>query len=390
MPIGRLLVFLAVLTSIIGGLHYYFWARLVRDPGLPVVAARTLLGIIVLLAATIPMAMLTMRGGPRAVAVPLSWLAFVWMGMVWLLFASLVGLDLMRGLARLIAPWTGTSVLDDPERRKAVARIVASIAGGAAAIGGIGGVVHALTRLAEKRVPVKIVGLSPKLAGFRIVQVTDIHVGPTIGKDFITEMVRRINALDPDVVAITGDLVDGSVEQLGAACAPLGQIRARHGVFFVTGNHEYYSGADDWCAHLSSMGIKVLRNERVTIERDGVKIDVAGVDDWSAARFGGGHGADLSLALAGRDPQVPVVLLAHQPKAIAEAARLGVALQLSGHTHAGQIFPFNFFVRIDQPYVSGLHAHGPTQIYVSPGTGYWGPPMRLGTTAEITILELNV
>src|SRR5690606_38881361 len=232
-------------------------------------------------------------------------------------------------------------------------------------------------------------GLPSELAGLTIAQLTDIHVGPTIGRAFIEDLVRRTNALEPDVIAITGDLVDGSVAELGEAVRPLGELRARHGVFFVTGNHEYYSGADEWIAFLESIGIRVLRNERVTIEHEGAAIDIAGVDDWEAKQFGNGHGRDLRKALEGRAPERKVVLLAHQPKQIDEAAELGVDLQLSGHTHGGQIVPFNFLVRLQQPYVAGLHDHGPTKLYVSPGTGYWGPPMRLGVAAEITRIELT-
>jgi predicted MPP superfamily phosphohydrolase len=199
-----------------------------------------------------------------------------------------------------------------------------------------------------------------------------------------------VNALEPDVVAITGDLVDGSVRELAGAIAPLAGLRAKHGVFFVTGNHEYYSGATEWIAYLRTLGVRVLRNERVALEVGGATaIDVAGVDDASARRSGvPGHRMDVEGALAGRDPERVLVLLAHQPKAIVKAAAHGVDLQLSGHTHGGQIWPWGCLVKLDQPYVSGLHRHESTQVYVSAGTGYWGPPMRLMAPAEITRLEL--
>jgi predicted MPP superfamily phosphohydrolase len=241
-------------------------------------------------------------------------------------------------------------------------------------------------RIAVKRVTVAVPKLAPGLDGFRIVQLSDVHVGQTIGKGFIEALVAQVNALQPDLIAITGDLVDGSVEHLADAVAPLAGLKARHGVFFVTGNHEYYSGVAEWLPFLTGLGIRVLRNERVAVGHDGMAFDLAGVDDWLAD--GLGHGPDLPKALAGRDPDRPVVLLAHQPRAIFEAARLGVALQLSGHTHGGQIFPFNFLVGLQQPYVSGLHRHGDCQIYVSRGTGYWGPPMRVGAPAEVTCIAL--
>jgi predicted MPP superfamily phosphohydrolase len=179
--------------------------------------------------------------------------------------------------------------------------------------------------------------------------------------------------------------VDGSVEQLARLVAPLAELRATDGVFFVTGNHEYYSGADDWIAHLAGLGIRVLRNERIAI-RDA--FDLAGVDDASAHRMLAGHGQDVDKALEGRDPSRAVVLLAHQPKAVKDAARADVDLQLSGHVHGGQMVPFNWLVRLDQPFISGLHLVGRTWIYVSTGTGYWGPPMRVGPGAELTRIEL--
>jgi predicted MPP superfamily phosphohydrolase len=247
----------------------------------------------------------------------------------------------------------------------------------------------ALARLAVRRLEIELPRLPEALAGTKIVQITDIHVGPTIGRSFIEELVRRCNALEPDVVAITGDLVDGSVDQLGEAVAPLAELKARHGVFFVTGNHEYYSGAEEWVAELRRLGVRVLRNERVSIGHGEHSFDLAGIDDHHAHGMAPGHGPDLPRALAGRDPGRELVLLAHQPAAVREAARHGVGLQLSGHTHGGQIWPFSYLVRLQQPYLAGLAREGDTQIYVSCGTGYWGPPMRLNAPAEITEIILQ-
>jgi len=202
-------------------------------------------------------------------------------------------------------------------------------------------------------------------------------------------VVNEVIALQPDLIAITGDLVDGNVDELIERVNLLKQLKAPHGVFFVTGNHEYYSGADAWCQALSQMGIRVLRNERVTIGEGQDIFDLAGIDDASASHFPG-HSSDLAKALAARDVNRPVVLLAHQPKAIFEASKLGVDLQLSGHTHAGQLWPFTYIVRLVQPYVQGLSRHSErTQIYVNRGTGYWGPPMRLPDRSEITLLEFE-
>ncbi len=201
-------------------------------------------------------------------------------------------------------------------------------------------------------------------------------------------MVRTVNDLRPDAVVITGDLVDGSVAELGAHVAPLAGLRAKHGVFFVTGNHEYYSGVDAWLAELGRLGVRVLANERVALGEGDAVFDLAGVHDWSGRRMPGPHKPDLPKALAGRDPARPVVLLAHQPKHAREAVEHGVSLMLSGHTHGGQIWPWTALVGLDQPYVKGLHRSGRTQVYVSEGTGYWGPPMRLGSEPEITRVVL--
>jgi predicted MPP superfamily phosphohydrolase len=248
---------------------------------------------------------------------------------------------------------------------------------------------QALRELTVAEVDVRLPHLSAASDGTTIVQLSDMHVGATIGRAFVEDVVRRTNALEPDIVAITGDLVDGSVANLWQAVSPLAGLRARHGVFFVTGNHEYYSGVDEWMAALGKLNVRVLDNERVAIGPDGGGFDLAGVHDHGARRMPEGPRADMAKALGGRDPARACVLLAHQPKAIEEAARFGVGLQLSGHTHGGQIWPFSYFVKLAQPYLAGLHRHGDTLIYVNPGTGYWGPPMRLGTRAEITRITLR-
>jgi predicted MPP superfamily phosphohydrolase len=240
-----------------------------------------------------------------------------------------------------------------------------------------------------RRVEVKLRRLDPRQDGTTIVQITDLHVGPTIRRPAVADIVARSNALSPDIVAITGDLVDGTVAELREAVSSLAELRAKQGVFFVTGNHEYFSGVGPWMAELARLGIRVLRNERVSIERGGAAFDLAGVDDRSAARYGDGHGENLGAALAGRDRTRPVVLLAHQPRTVLDAAALDVDLQLSGHTHGGQIWPFGALVRLQQRFLAGLSRHGNTLIYVSCGTGYWGPPMRLGAPAEITQIVLG-
>jgi predicted MPP superfamily phosphohydrolase len=251
------------------------------------------------------------------------------------------------------------------------------------------GIWSAIRPVEVKRLNVRLKKLPEALHGLRLVQLTDMHVGPTIGRNFVEDIVSKVNGLDADIVAITGDLIDGSVEELGEAVRPLERIRSKHGTYFVTGNHEYYSGADDWLAFLGEIGIRPLRNEHVELGENGASIHVAGVDDWTAHQFGNGHGANMNRALEGRDETKPVVLLAHQPVHFDQAREHGVDLQISGHTHGGQIFPFGFLTRLVQPFVSGLHRRDDSQIYVSSGTGYWGPPMRIAAPSEITLIELE-
>jgi predicted MPP superfamily phosphohydrolase len=378
-------LFFSIMLSIVGGVHYYIWARLVRDPVLPALAYRTLTAFVVGLFVLVPVSFF-LRRSEAGWTVPFTWVASVWLGLVLLLFFTLLFGDLVRGAYSLASRLADGPA--DPERRTVVARIlavgVALVAGGLSAAA----VRSGLARVALREVDVRLKRLPERMNGTTIVQLTDIHVGPTIGRDFIEHVVERTNAVNPDVIAITGDLVDGSVDELREHVAPLAKLRARYGVYFVTGNHEYYSGAEAWCAELERIGIRVLRNERVTIGEGDASYDLAGIDDHSASGFGGGHGADLPRALAGRDPTRELVLLAHQPRAVFEAARHGVGLQLSGHTHGGQIWPWNYFVRLQQPVVSGLARFGETLVYVSNGTGYWGPPMRLAAPAEITQIRL--
>ena len=207
-------------------------------------------------------------------------------------------------------------------------------------------------RVKEIRIPLR--RLPAALDGFTIAQITDVHIGPTLGKEFLESIVAQVNALEPDVIAITGDLVDATVAEIGPTIEVLKDLRARHGVYFVTGNHEYYSGVDAWCRFLPKLGIRVLRNERVSIGEGDASFDLAGIDDYNAHDATDDHGPDLPRALAGRDESRELVLLAHQPRAVKQAAELGVGLQLSGHTHGGQIWPWHYFVYLQQPFVAGL------------------------------------
>jgi hypothetical protein len=383
--VKRAVRLLLVGMSVLGAAHYYVWARLVRDSGLPSAAYALLSALAVVLWLSIPATLVLGRSLKPRLAALLVWPGYVWLGTLFLLLVAVLGVDVLKGLFELWVWLSDTPV--SAARRLELKRFWATLAAG---LGGVA-VLTSLwlgRKVAVKRVEVRLARLPREMHGTTIVQLSDVHIGPTIGRRFLERVVDKVNALDPDVVVITGDLVDGSVARLAPAVAPLGQLRARHGVFFVTGNHEYYSGADAWCAHLTGLGLRVLRNERVAIGSNGQSYDLAGVDDFSAHHFGRGHGSDLARALAGRDETRELVLLAHQPRAVLEASRAGVGLQISGHTHGGQIWPFNLLVRLQQPVTSGLVRFGRSLIYVSNGTGYWGPPMRLGSPAEITQLVL--
>jgi predicted MPP superfamily phosphohydrolase len=380
MSVSRMAIAVVVLSSLTWVLHHYVWARLVRDPAWPAPWSRALTAAVVTLAVLVPIAFLGMRWLPRIVNVPISWVVYTWLGFALYLFLLTALSDAGRGLAALVG-----ALPRDPERRQFLSRAIAASVGTASALVGLGGIANVARGFDVRRVRVPLARLPRHASGYSIVQLTDVHVGPTIGRSFLETVVAQANALAPDMIVITGDLVDGTVEQLRELVEPLRDLRARDGVYFVTGNHEYYSGADAWIAHLGTLGVRVLRNERVAI-RD--LFDLAGVDDASAAGMLPGHGQDVARAAAGRDPSRALVLLAHQPKALAQALAAQVDLQISGHVHGGQMVPFNWLVRLDQPLVAGLHLVEQTWVYVSTGTGYWGPPMRVGPGAEITRIEL--
>lgn len=277
-----------------------------------------------------------------------------------------------------------------PERRVALTRLLGYAALGSTGLMTVIATANARRLAAIVPVDVTISRLPRAFDGLRVAQLSDLHIGDTQDGAWLRSVVDRTNALSPDVIVITGDLVDGSVEALRGEVASLADLRAPLGVYFITGNHEYYSGAEAWCAHIATLGLRVLRNERVELRRADAIIDLIGVDDYHSDRFPGGK-SDLAAAVEGRDTTRTALLLAHQPIEIFNAAAHGIDLQLSGHTHGGQIWPFGLLVKLQQPYVAGLHTHAQTktQIYVSRGTGCWGPPMRLNAPAEITLLTLR-
>jgi uncharacterized protein len=380
------LVFLLVFSVIMGGIHFYLYVRLARAPEIE--SVRRVGGwLLVASAVLMPVGMFVNGLLPRPFSTTVAFATYGWMGLVVLLLFGTLFTELVRlGYVALLR----FGVLEvDEDKRRVLARLLSGSVSLVAVGSGLHGLSSALAPVKVKRVDVVLKRLPLALEGLKIAQITDVHVGPTIQGEWLRRVVDSVNELEADVVAITGDLVDGSVEDLGLHVASLADLRSKHGVFFVTGNHEYYSGVDDWLAELARLGIRTLRNEHVLLGEPADPLVLAGVDDYRAVGFGNGHGADLERALAKVPADREIVLLAHQPKQAPEAAKRGVGLQLSGHTHGGQIFPWGFFVKLDQGFVAGLDRIGDFQLYTSSGTGYWGPPVRVGAPAEITLLTLR-
>ncbi|MCV2491214.1 metallophosphoesterase [Geodermatophilus sp. YIM 151500] len=416
-------------------LHGYLWFRLVRSTTVPGRLRRRLTALTVLLALLPAAAVLLGDSLPLDAAAAVEWIGFSWLGVAFYAFLALLALEPVRLAVRLLgpaasggartppdgdegAPIAGGTAPDagpvredreahggavredhadshvdtvaDPSRRRLLARGLA-VTAGVVALGTAGtGAYLANTTPVVRRVPVTLPRLDPRLDGLRIVTFSDGHLSATYGGRRFERLVEVVNAQRPDVVAIVGDLVDAGVDELREDVAPLADLVSEQGVYFVTGNHEYFVDTLPWMRHLPTLGVDVLRNERVPIRRGGASFDLAGIDDRIAADFGvPGHGADLDAALDGRDDATPVVLLAHQPVMVEQARRAGVDLQLSGHTHGGQLWPFDYAIRLDQPAVSGLSRVGDTQLYVTSGAGYWGPAMRIGARPEVAVVELR-
>ncbi len=273
-------------------------------------------------------------------------------------------------------------------RRDLLKAVPWGVAAGGGLLTGVGAY-RAFTAPEVTTVVVPLAKLPPALDGVSIVQLTDVHVGPFIGRRFMQMLVDAVIAEKPDVVVITGDLVDGDVASLGSAVAELARMRARFGTHFVTGNHEYYSGDLEWTLFLDRLGMTVLRNGRVAIGDGGGVFDLVGVDDWSGGRRRNRPGYDLDAALARRDPERAAVLLAHQPENFEVAAERGIDLQISGHTHGGQVFPMTELVSLKYRYHRGLYRHGDSRLYVSRGCGFWGPPSRIGSPPELVKFVLT-
>ena len=364
-------------------LHAFVGWRLV--PALGSLTASVLLALVLVVSAsTLPYGFGARRGAKGRRTQLLAWVGLVCMG----LFSSLFVLSLARDLVLLL------SLAVDALRPGTIA--VGALVVPSARAAAIGALVVTLWGFANARrtarvvrVDIPVAGLPAALDGFTIAQVSDVHVGPTIKRPYVEAIVDTVNRLDVDLVAITGDLVDGSVRDLAADVAPLAALRSKEGSFFVTGNHEFYSGAAPWVRELRRLGVAVLMNQHVVVRRGNAKLVVAGVTDFSAGHFDAAEASDPAAALVGAPRDAALrVLLAHQPRSAPSAEAAGFDLQLSGHTHGGQFLPWNLLVRLQQPFTAGLNRWRRMWVYTSRGTGYWGPPKRFGAPSEITLLRL--
>jgi predicted MPP superfamily phosphohydrolase len=366
--------------------HAYIGWRLLADMPFGVAGVVLTTLILIVSAGLIPLALVARQVKRQPLSDRLAWAGLLAMGF----FSSLFVFTFLRDVSLLLGSaidgiWLHGNTLQQFRGFSFSAAAVPLLA----ALSTLVGLLNARRLARVKSVDVPIADLPASLYGFTIVQITDIHIGPTIKRRHLDAIVDAVNDLDADMIAVTGDLVDGSVRHLSEHTQPMARLTARHGAYFVTGNHEYYSGAVGWIAELRRLGLRVLMNEHVVLQHDGAHVVVAGVTDFSAHHFDPAQRSDPAAAIAGAPADAGVkLLLAHQPRSAFAAAPAGFDLQLSGHTHGGQFLPWNFFVRLQQPFTAGLHRLGTLWVYTSRGTGYWGPPKRLGAPSEITHLRL--
>jgi predicted MPP superfamily phosphohydrolase len=365
--------FILTVVPILAVFHVYIGWQLL--PSLHIGKFGLIIGIFLLVLSTalIPLSMLARHIiQPQSTADKVSFAGFLAMGF----FSSLLVLTLVRSILLITMNSANMAGVT------AIATLLLAM------------LLTFLGYLNVRRIPtvvnidIPLKGLPLPLIGFTIVQISDLHIGATIKDRYIQAVVERVNALNADLIAITGDVVDGSVEHLELHTAPLAGLSSRHGSYLVTGNHEYYSGVTTWVKEFERLGLSVLMNEHIVIEHEGSQLVVAGVTDFSGHLFDPLHKSNPQASIAGAPNSTPKILLAHQPRSSKAAALAGFDLQLSGHTHGGQFWPWNLFVRIQQPYTAGLHRLNNLLIYISRGTGYWGPPKRLGAPSEITRLRL--
>jgi len=371
------------LISFVLLLHLYVGLRLLPDMPFGTLGVAALGVWLIVSTSLTPLGLLARRIKRQPLSDRLAWAGLLAIGSL----SSLLVLTLIRDVVLLVGhAVSGLFEGDLLQRFQSSSAVAVPILAGLFTLVGL---INARRRAKVRSVNVPIADLPASLHGFTIAQISDIHIGPTIKREYVAAIVDAVNRLDADMIAVTGDLVDGSVKQLSVHTQPLSRLSARHGTFFVTGNHEYYSGVSGWVAELRRLGLCVLMNEHVVLRHKGGVIVVAGVTDYSAHHYDPAQQSDPAGAIAGAPTNAAVkLLLAHQPRSAFAAEPAGFDLQLSGHTHGGQFWPWTFFVRLQQPFTAGLRRLGTLWVYTSRGTGYWGPPQRLGAPSEITHLRL--
>jgi hypothetical protein len=397
----NLLLFLCIFFIFSGLMAFYITRRLLEMTWVSRTSKLAVATGIVVILFISPMTIILRRNGINNQGLDiLVWIGYLGLGFLSFMFTFLVIRDvfclpatLLNTLKRMMrARPYGTSDPVPPENPSRRGFLVNSMNYGIMATASLTtgyGIVEAKRVPEVKEVQIPMAALPEDLDGFKIVQVTDLHVSPTIRRPYVEKVVEIVNSLNADIFVLTGDLVDGTIHQLSEDVAPLKNIQSAQGNFFVTGNHEYYFGVIDWVTQIKRLGFSILLNEFRMIHRDQGSLLLAGVTDYRGGNFLRTHRSDPVKAVAGAPAADVNILLAHQPKSIFDAARAGFDLQISGHTHGGQFFPWNFFVGLNQPFVSGLHKYKNTHIYVSRGTGYWGPPVRVGAPSEITLIKLR-
>ena len=390
----RSAAFFTVFFAVLAGVSFYVGRRLIssariRSPWRQLAWTAAALAPVL---AVLPL-LLRINGIEEPWVDHVSWVGYVGLGFLSLLATGIVIRDIGLCAARTWR-WCANlfraqKVEPDPERRRVLlAGTNMIILGASASLTGYG-LFEARRRPEIMPVTIPLPNLPPAFDGFRIAQISDIHVGPTVKHDWVEKIVNATSNLNADMVVFTGDFVDGTVPYLRRHTEPMKELKAPFGRFFVTGNHEYYSGVIPWLSEMDRLGWDVLLNEYRTIAKNGSRLIVAGVTDYTAGDFVADQRSNPQGAAGGAPADVTRILLAHQPKSIVAAAHAGYDLQLSGHTHGGQFFPWDNLARLAQPYLSGLHRHDKTWVYVSRGTGYWGPPLRLGQPSEITLITLK-
>lgn len=389
-------MFLIIVIIVLSLLHGYVGARMIAPFALAGPSLLIYWSIIIVLAITpVSGIILRVKGIENSFTDILLWIGYTSLGLFTLALAFffirdviwLFGLIAGKLFILFNGDYKGSVGVDHDRRQFLLMSVNLGIAGVTGVFGAMG-FIQARNRPKIFNVDIQLSRLPQKLQGLKIVQISDLHIGPTIKKDYVQGVVNQVNELNPDLIFFTGDMVDGSVEYLSEDVEPLRNLKAKYGKFFVTGNHEYYSGVEFWEEKVSELGMTNLRNEHQILEIAGEKLAIAGVTDLKAHQVMKSHQSDPTQAVQGIPDNIPTIMLAHQPGSAHAAENLNVDLMLCGHTHGGQYFPFHYAVAKAHPYIAGLYQHEDMQVYVNQGTGYWGPPLRLGIPSEITLLEL--